>query len=86
MTHRGLPKARLAVTAVMAGKRKPAAVARSYGLAGSWVYTLRRRSQAEGETASGPRSRRPRSRPSAISPGTAELIVRLRRTRHGKRL
>lgn len=81
-----MSKARLVVTAVMAGKRKPAEVARSYGVARSWVYTLLRRYQAEGEAASGPRSRRPRSSPSAISPDTVELIVRLRKDLSGQGL
>jgi transposase len=79
-----MSKARLVVAAVMVEKRKPAEVARSYGVAQSWVYTLPRRYQAEGEAAFGPRSRRPRTSPSAISPGTAELIVRLRKDLSGQ--
>ena len=35
-----MSKARLVVTAVIVEKRKPAEVARSYGVARSWVYTL----------------------------------------------
>jgi transposase len=81
-----MSKARLVVTAVMAGKRKPAEVARSYGVARSWVYTLLRRYQAEGEAAFEPRSRRPRASPSAISPGTVELIAGLRKDLAGQGL
>jgi transposase len=66
--------------------RKPAEVARSYGVARSWIYALLARYRAEGEAAFEPRSRRPRSSPSAISPDTAELIVRLRKDLSGQGL
>jgi transposase InsO family protein len=81
-----MSKARLVVTAVMAGKRSPAEVARSYGVARSWVYTLLRRYQVEGEAAFEPRSRRPKTSPTAISPDTVELIVRLRKDLAGQGL
>ncbi len=81
-----MSKARLVVTAVMVEKRSPAEVARSYGVARSWVYTLLRRYQAEGEAAFEPRSRRPKTSPSAISPDTVELIVRLRKDLAGQGL
>jgi transposase InsO family protein len=73
-----MSKARLVVTAVIVEKRPVSEVARSYGVARSWVYTLLGRYQAEGEAAFEPRSRRPRTSPSAISPDAADLIVRLR--------
>jgi transposase InsO family protein len=81
-----MSKARLVVTAVMVEKRSPAEVARSYGVARSWVYTLLRRYQAEGAAAFEPRSRRPKTSPSAISPDTVELIVRLRKDLAGQGL
>jgi transposase InsO family protein len=61
-------------------------VARSYGVARSWVCTLLRRYLAEGEAAFEPRSRRPKTSPNALSPGTAELIVRLRKDLAGQGL
>ena len=60
-------------------KRPVSEVARSYGVARSWVYTLRGRYEAEGEAAFEQRSRRPRTSPRAIAAGTVELIVRLRK-------
>jgi len=81
-----MSKARLVVTAVIVEKRKPAEVARSYGVARSWVCTLLGRYRAEGQAAFEPRSRRPRTSPGALSPGTAELIVRLRKELSGQGL
>jgi transposase InsO family protein len=74
-----MSKARLVITAVTVEKRPVSEVARSYGVARSWIYTLLARYQAEGEAAFEPRSRRPRTSPRAISAGTADLIVRLRK-------
>jgi hypothetical protein len=70
-----MSKARLVITAVTAEKRPVSEVARSYGVARSWICTLPARDQAEGK----PRSRRPRSSPPAIRPGVVELIVWLRK-------
>jgi transposase InsO family protein len=72
-----MSKARLVITAVTTGKRTVWEVARTYGVARSWVYTLLARYQAEGEKAFERRSRRPRTSPSAISDQAVELIVRL---------
>jgi transposase InsO family protein len=74
-----MSKARLVITAVTVEKRPVSEVARSYGVARSWIYALLARYRAEGEAAFEPRSRRPKSSPSAVSPGTVELIVRLRK-------
>jgi transposase InsO family protein len=74
-----MSKARLVVTAVLAEKRPVSEVARSYGVARSWIYTLLKRYQAEGEAAFEPRSRRPKTSPLAISAHSAELIIRLRK-------
>ena len=51
-----MSKARLVVTAVIVEKRPVAEVARTYGVARSWVCTLVGRYQAEGEAAFEPRS------------------------------
>ena len=58
----------------------------SYGVARSWVYALLARYRAEGEAAFEPRSRRPKTSPTAISDDTAELIVRLRKELAGQGL
>jgi transposase InsO family protein len=74
-----MSRARLVITAVTVEKRPVSEVARSYGVARSWIYTLLARYQAEGDAAFEPRSRRPRTSPRAISADTADLIVRLRK-------
>ena len=81
-----MSKARLVITAVTVEKRPVSEVARTYGVARSWVCTLLARYRAEGEAAFEPRSRRPRSSPSAISADTADLIVRLRKDLAGRGL
>ena len=53
-----MSKARLVITAVIVEKRPVSEVARAYGVARSWVYTLLARYRAEGEAAFQPRSRR----------------------------
>jgi transposase len=92
-----MSKARLVITAVVIEGRKQAEVARSYGVSESWVSKLVARYKTEGETAFEPKSRRPKTSPTAISDETADLIVRLRkepdrpapqradRPRHGRR-
>jgi transposase InsO family protein len=74
-----MSKARLVITAVTVEKRPVSEVARTYGVARSWIYALLARHRAEGEAAFEPRSRRPRTSPSAIAESTAELIVLLRK-------
>jgi transposase len=54
-----MSKARLVISAVIAEKRPVSDVARAYGVARSWIYTLLARHRAEGEAAFEPRSRRP---------------------------
>jgi transposase len=81
-----MSKARLVITAVTVEKRPVSEVAKSYGVARSWIYTLLARYEAEGEAAFEPRSRRPKSSTSATSPGTVELIVRLRKELAGQGL
>jgi transposase InsO family protein len=69
----------LVITAVVLEGRSPSEVARTYGVARSWVYTLVARYRTEGDTAFEPRSRRPVSRPDATDASTVKLILRLRR-------
>jgi len=81
-----MSKARLVVTAVIVEKRPVSEVAKSYGVARSWICTLLARYQAEGEAAFEPRSRRPKNSPSVTAPGTVELITRLRKDLAGQGL
>jgi transposase InsO family protein len=81
-----MSKARLVITAVIADKRPVSEVARTYGVARSWVYALLARYREEGEAAFEPRSRRPHTSPAAISADAAELIVRLRKELAGQGL
>ena len=66
-----MSKARLVITAVTVEKRPVSEVAKSYGVARSWVYALLARYQAEGEAAFEPRSggrRPPRPRSATTRP------------------
>src|SRR5690242_17474723 len=81
-----MSKARLVITAVTVEKRPVSEVAKSYGVARSWIYTLLARYEAESEAAFEPRSRRPKTSPTAISDNTADLIVRLRKDLAGQGL
>jgi transposase InsO family protein len=81
-----MSKARLVITAVTVEKRPVSEVARSYGVARSWVYALLARYRAEGEAAFEPRSRRPKTSPNAVSDQIADLIVRLRKDLSGQGL
>src|SRR5260370_34762204 len=74
-----MSKARLVISAVTVEKRPVGEVARTYGVARSWIYTLLARYRAEGEQAFEPRSRRPKSSPAAITDVTAELIIAVRK-------
>ena len=72
-------KARLVITALFVDHQTPAEVAARYGIHRAWVYKLKARYEAEGEAALEPRSRRPRTSPSALAPELVELIVRIRK-------
>ena len=74
-----MSKARLIITAVVVEGRSHADVARTYGIAESWVSRLVARWRVEGEAAYEPRSRRPRSRPRATPATTVEGVLELRR-------
>ena len=81
-----MSKARLVITAVTVEKRPVSEVARSYGVARSWVYELLARYGEEGEAAFEPRSRRPKTSPRATAPDTVELITRIRKELAGQGL
>jgi transposase InsO family protein len=81
-----MSKARLVITAVTVEKRPVSEVARTYGVARSWIYTLLARYQAEGKAAFEPRSRRPKTSPAALSPDTVDLIIRQRKELAGQGL
>jgi transposase InsO family protein len=81
-----MSKARLVVTAVIIEKRPVSEVARTYGVARSWVYVLLARYREQGEAAFEPQSRRPHTSPSAIGAAVVELIVRLRKELAGQGL
>ena len=81
-----MSKARLVITAVAVEKRPVSEVARSYGVARSWIYALLARYAAEGEAAFEPRSRRPKTSPRAISDATVSLITELRKDLAGQGL
>jgi transposase InsO family protein len=73
-----MSKARLIITAVVVEGRSQHEVARAYGVNQSWVSRLVARYRAEGEAAFQPRSRRPKTSPTAIPPATVALITELR--------
>jgi len=72
-------KARLVLTALFVDHQTPAEVAARYGIHRTWVYKLKARYQAEGETALEPRSRRPKTSPAALAPEVVDLIMRIRK-------
>lgn len=74
-----MSKARLVITALFVEHQSPSEVAARYGVHRSWVYKLKSRYEAEGDAAFEPRSRRPKTSPTAISDQTADLIIRLRK-------
>ncbi|MEU7909450.1 helix-turn-helix domain-containing protein [Microbispora bryophytorum] len=81
-----MSKARLIITAVVVEGRSQAEVARSYGVSKGWVSKLVARYRQQGEDAFEPRSRRPKTSPTAIDAATVELIVRLRKDLSGQGL
>jgi transposase len=68
-------KARLVITALFVDHQTPAEVAARYGVHRAWVYKLKARYQAEGDSALEPRSRRPKTSPTALAPVLVELIT-----------
>src|SRR3954454_1445650 len=74
-----MSKARLVITALFIEHQTPAEVAARYGVHRAWVYKLKARYEAEGESALEPRSRRPKTSPGALAPEVVDLIVRIRK-------
>ena len=81
-----MSRARLVITAVVIEGRSQGEVARAYGVSQGWVSRLAARYREEGEAASGPRSRRPKTSPRAIPASTADLIAGLRKDLAGQGL
>jgi len=81
-----MSKARLVITAVTVEGLSQGEAARRYGVSQGWISRLLARYRAEGQAAFEPRSRRPQTSPSAISPGTVQLIIGLRKDLAGQGL
>src|SRR5580693_4920968 len=81
-----MSRARLVITAVVTEGRSQGEVARAYGVSQGWVSRLVARYREEGEAASEPRSRRPKTSPRAIPASTADLIAGLRKDLAGQGL
>ncbi|MEV4709692.1 IS481 family transposase [Actinoplanes sp. NPDC049316] len=73
-----MSKRRLVITAVLAGTSQSEA-ARTYGVSQGWISRLMARYAAEGEAAFEPRSRAPKTHPTATAPATLELVLGLRK-------
>jgi len=63
-----------------------AEVAAAYGVHRAWIYRLLARYRAEGEAAFEPRSRRPRTSPTATSPEVVDLVLAVRKELAGQGL
>ena len=74
-----MSKARLVITAITMQGLSQAEAARMYGLSPGWVSRLMARYRVEGEAAFEPRSRRPRTCPTALPAEVIDLVVRLRK-------
>ncbi|WP_121258961.1 IS481 family transposase [Nocardioides ferulae] len=74
-----MSKARLVITAVEIEGITQAEVARRYGVSKGWVSKLIARYRAEGDTALEPRSRAPKTSPTATPAATIDLVLRLRK-------
>lgn len=74
-----MSRAQLVITAVVIEGRPQFEVSRAYSASKSWVYRLVARYRDAGEAAFKPRSRRPRSSPSALPERTVKMIEALRR-------
>lgn len=74
-----MSKAQLVIAALFLEHQSAAEVAARYGVHRAWVYKLKARYLAEGDAALQPRSRRPKSSPTATPASTVELVLRLRK-------
>ncbi|MGA5361156.1 helix-turn-helix domain-containing protein [Streptomyces purpurascens] len=75
-----MSKRRLVITAVVVEGRSQGEVARAYGVSQGWVSRLVGRYRAEGEAAFEPRSRRPKTSPTAHASLTHAGRSHLRRS------
>lgn len=73
-----MSRARLVITAIQTEGISQAEAGRRYGVSKGWVSKLMARYRAEGEAAFEPRSRRPKSSPTASPPAVVDLILQLR--------
>ena len=71
----GVSRARLVITAVTVEGLSQAQVARRYGVSPSWVSRLLARYRVEGEAAFTPRSRRPRTSPTAVPQRVVDAVL-----------
>ena len=71
-------KRRLVITAVLAGSSQ-SEVARTYGVSQGWISRLMKLYEAEGKEAFEPRSRVPKTSPTATPEATVELVLELRK-------
>ena len=74
-----MSRARLVITAITKQGLTQADAARTYGLSPAWVSRLMARYRQEGDAAFEPRSRRPKTSPTATPPATVELVLKLRK-------
>ncbi len=74
-----MSKARLVITAVEIEGITQAEAARRYGVSKGWVSKLIARYRTEGDTALEPRSRAPKTSPTATPTATIDLVLRLRK-------
>jgi transposase len=65
---------RLVITAVLAGSSRSEA-ARTFGVSQGWISRLMKRYAAEGEAAFEPRSRAPRTSPTATAATTIDVVL-----------
>src|SRR5690349_1044732 len=69
---------RLLITSVVVENRTVREVAKTYGVSQSWLYELLARYRRDGEAVFEPRSRRPKTSPTAVAGEVVDLIVALR--------
>ncbi len=74
-----MSKARLVITAVVLEGRSQADVARAYGVSKGWVSKLVARYRRDGDAAFEPRSRRPKTSPTAINSTIIDSIIEVHR-------
>src|SRR6059058_2837742 len=69
---------RLVITAVLTGTSQ-SEVARTYGVSQGWISRLMKLYASQGQGAFEPRSRAPKTSPTATPPAVVELVLRLRK-------